>query len=82
MLGSAIEEFLTFKRGSEGGEASSAAASSAAIKGVVAATSPGKAARTAGGKVAHWFTGGNKEDQQNDSCEASLCSSLKDLFVK
>lgn len=76
MLGSAIEEFLTFKRGNEG--ETSSGSSSSGIKG---ATSPGKA-RTAGGKVAHWFSGGNKEDQQSDSCEPSLCSSLKDLFVK
>lgn len=75
MLGSAIEEFLTFKRGNEVAEAT-------ASPGIKGATSPGKARTSAGGKVAHWFSGGNKEDQQNDSCEPSLCSSLKDLFVK
>ncbi|XP_044575844.1 uncharacterized protein LOC123259406 [Cotesia glomerata] len=43
------------------------------------AVSPGKPKP---GKVASWFSGGNKEQPEAEACEASICSSLKDLFVK
>ncbi|CAD6229940.1 GSCOCG00006652001-RA-CDS [Cotesia congregata] len=65
VLGSAIEEFLT----------SQTSQSSSSGK---PAVSPGKPKP---GKVASWFSGGNKEPEA-EACEPSICSSLKDLFVK
>lgn len=66
VLGSAIEEFLTSQ--SSKSESSSGKP----------AVSPGKPKP---GKVASWFSGGNKEPEA-EACEPSICSSLKDLFVK
>ncbi|CAL7935020.1 unnamed protein product [Xylocopa violacea] len=70
VLGSAIEKILTAQRGSD------AEASSSSGKPSV---SPNKSRSS---KVASWFSSGNKEQEQTESCEPSICSSLKDLFVK
>ncbi|XP_033226678.1 uncharacterized protein LOC117179115 [Belonocnema kinseyi] len=75
VLGSAIEEFLTSQRGSDpdgSGNGNSSGKPTA---------SPGKP-RSASGKMTNWFSAGNKEEEQTESCEPSICSSLKDLFVK
>lgn len=73
MLGSAIEEFLTSQRGGD-----IEGSSNTCGKPVV---SPRKS-KTTTGKMATWFSSGNKEEDQTESCEPSICSSLKDLFVK
>ncbi|XP_008204950.1 uncharacterized protein LOC100121612 [Nasonia vitripennis] len=96
VLGNAIEEFLRSGVTGESSEASESSSNKSAIspsgKPLRGSISAGPA-----GKVAAWFTGGNassagsatsgtgnagKEDEQTDSCEPSICSSLKDLFVK
>ncbi|KAL2722519.1 hypothetical protein V1478_009382 [Vespula squamosa] len=72
VLGSAIEKILTAQRGNdtESGPSSSGKPS----------VSPNK---SRSGKMTAWFSsGGNKEQEQTESCEPSICSSLKDLFVK
>ncbi|XP_008558259.1 uncharacterized protein LOC103578834 isoform X1 [Microplitis demolitor] len=69
VLGSAIEEFLTSQRTSE---PDSPLTSSA--KPLV---SPGKLKT---GKVTSWFAG--SKEPETEACDSSLCSSLKDLFVK
>ncbi|KAI4492201.1 hypothetical protein M0802_010007 [Mischocyttarus mexicanus] len=72
VLGSAIEKILTAQRGNdtEPGTSSNGKPS----------VSPNKSKP---GKMTTWFSsGGNKEQEQTESCEASICSSLKDLFVK
>lgn len=71
MLGNAIEKILTAHRGND-----AEASGSSSVKSV----SPHKP-RTAAGKVTGWFSNGNKEQEQQD-CEPTICSSLKDLFVK
>ncbi|XP_015600532.1 uncharacterized protein LOC107270226 [Cephus cinctus] len=73
VLGTAIEEFLTAQRGND----TDASTSSTSKQGV----SPSKP-KSSPSKMASWFTGGNKEEEQTESCEQSMCSSLKDLFVK
>ncbi|XP_051174818.1 uncharacterized protein LOC127290356 [Leptopilina boulardi] len=73
VLGSAIEDFLTSQR-----ESDSEGSSNSCGKPVA---SPRKSKNTSG-KMAAWFSSGNKEEEQTESCEPSLCSSLKDLFVK
>ncbi|XP_014599351.1 PREDICTED: uncharacterized protein LOC106784391 [Polistes canadensis] len=74
VLGSAIEKILTAQRGND----TESGGSSSSVKPSV---SPNKLKP---GKMTTWFSsGGNKEQQeQTESCEASICSSLKDLFVK
>ncbi|XP_003704961.1 uncharacterized protein LOC100883180 [Megachile rotundata] len=69
VLGSAIEKILTQK----GGDAEASGSSSKA------SISPNKPKSS---KVTSWFTGSNKDQEQNESCEPSICSTLKDLFVK
>lgn len=71
VLGSAIEGFLTAQRGGELETPSSSKSGN----------SPNKP-RSSPSKVANWFSGANKEDEQTESCEPSICSTLKDLFVK
>ncbi|XP_043272480.1 uncharacterized protein kairos [Venturia canescens] len=73
VLGSAIEEFLTSQRGTESEAASTSAKP---------AVSPGKTKAGNSSKVTSWFAGGNKDEEQPENCEASICPSLKDLFVK
>ncbi|XP_077266064.1 uncharacterized protein LOC143899574 isoform X3 [Temnothorax americanus] len=70
VLGSAIEKILT--SGHRGSDAETSGSSSGKP-----AVSPNKSRAS---KVASWFTSGNKEPEQPD-CE-SICSTLKDLFVK
>ncbi|KAK2575568.1 hypothetical protein KPH14_011283 [Odynerus spinipes] len=74
VLGSAIEKILTAQRGGNEAECSGTSSSSKP------SVSPNKPRP---GKVAAWFSSaGNKEQEQTESCEPSICSSLKDLFVK
>ncbi|XP_071581645.1 uncharacterized protein [Temnothorax nylanderi] len=70
VLGNAIEKILT--SGHRGSDAETSGSSSGKP-----AVSPNKSRAS---KVASWFTSGNKEPEQPD-CE-SICSTLKDLFVK
>lgn len=70
MLGSAIEKILTAHKGNDAETPGSSSGKQA--------VSPNK---SRAGKVASWFSSGNKEQEQPD-CEPSICSSLKDLFVK
>ncbi|KAG7208425.1 hypothetical protein KM043_014655 [Ampulex compressa] len=70
VLGTAIEKILTAQRGGE---------AEASGSGGKPAVSPNKPRSS---KVASWFSSGNKEQEQPESCEPSICSSLKDLFVK
>ncbi|XP_011136876.1 uncharacterized protein LOC105181663 [Harpegnathos saltator] len=72
VLGSAIEKILTAHKGAD---AEAPAASSSGKPSM----SPNK---PRSGKVASWFSSGNKEQEQPPDCEPSICSSLKDLFVK
>ncbi|CAK9821566.1 hypothetical protein ANTRET_LOCUS274 [Anthophora retusa] len=70
VLGTAIEKILTAQRGSDAEPSGSTGKAS---------VSPNKPRSS---KVASWFSGSNKDEEQNESCEPSICSSLKDLFVK
>ncbi|XP_031849958.1 uncharacterized protein LOC116435020 [Nomia melanderi] len=71
VLGSAIEKILTAQKGSDSEASGSTGKPS---------VSPNK--QKASSKVTSWFSGNAKEQEQNESCEQSICSSLKDLFVK
>ncbi|XP_066584191.1 uncharacterized protein kairos isoform X2 [Prorops nasuta] len=71
VLGSAIEKILTAQIGNDSDPGSSSSGKPA--------VSPNKS-KTA--KLANWFSGGNNKQDQNEPCEPSICSSLKDLFVK
>ncbi|XP_036147993.1 uncharacterized protein LOC105837325 isoform X1 [Monomorium pharaonis] len=70
VLGNAIEKILTSGHRGNDAEASGSSSGKPAV-------SPNKSRAS---KVASWFTSGNKEQEQPD-CE-SICSTLKDLFVK
>lgn len=70
VLGSAIEKILTAQKGSDSEPSRSAGKPS---------VSPNKPRSN---KVASWFSSGNKEQEQTESCEPSIRASLKDLFVK
>ncbi|KZC12334.1 PREDICTED: uncharacterized protein LOC107190434 [Dufourea novaeangliae] len=70
VLGTAIEKVLTANKGND------AVASGSSGK---PAVSPNK---QKSGKVTTWFSGNTKEQEQTETCEQSICSSLKDLFVK
>ncbi|CAK9807323.1 hypothetical protein ANTPLA_LOCUS5327 [Anthophora plagiata] len=70
VLGTAIEKILTAQRGSDAESSGSTGKAS---------VSPNKPRSS---KVANWFSSSNKDEEQNESCEPSICSSLKDLFVK
>ncbi|XP_018057878.1 PREDICTED: uncharacterized protein LOC108693445 isoform X1 [Atta colombica] len=70
VLGNAIEKILTSGHRGNDAEASSSSSGKASV-------SPNKSRVS---KVAGWFTSGNKEQEQSD-CD-SICSTLKDLFVK
>lgn len=75
VLGSAIEKILTAQRGSN--ETESVSGSSTGSKPSVSPNKPRPSKMTA------WFSSaGNKEAEQTEACEPSICSSLKDLFVK
>ncbi|KAF7990873.1 hypothetical protein HCN44_000678 [Aphidius gifuensis] len=71
VLGTAIEEFLTSQRSND-------VSTSINTKTTI---SSGKQKTN---KVTSWFVGNNnnKEDEKTEPCEPSICSSLKDLFVK
>ncbi|XP_059613517.1 uncharacterized protein LOC132259776 [Phlebotomus argentipes] len=71
MIGSAIEGFL--RRGS--------GSSSSSSKGAIPKENA-RGKKPAGSKSpSMWFSKGD-EDDSKDSCDSSLCSTLKDLFVK
>lgn len=74
LLGSAIEERLTSQRGADP-DAGGPSIGKTAL-------SPGKQKPGSSAKVANWFAAGNKEEDQAEACEPSICPSLKDLFVK
>ncbi|XP_011867503.1 PREDICTED: uncharacterized protein LOC105561796 isoform X2 [Vollenhovia emeryi] len=70
VLGNAIEKILTSTHRGSDAEASGSSSGKPSV-------SPNKSRAS---KVAGWFTSGNKEPEQPD-CD-SICSTLKDLFVK
>ncbi|KMQ96096.1 hypothetical protein RF55_3643 [Lasius niger] len=70
VLGSAIEKILTSTHRGNDAEVSGSSSGKPSV-------SPNK---SRGGKVTSWFSSGNKEQEQAD-CD-SICSTLKDLFVK
>ncbi|XP_050453425.1 uncharacterized protein LOC126852554 isoform X2 [Cataglyphis hispanica] len=70
VLGNAIEKILTSTHRGNDAEISGSSSGKPSV-------SPNKS-RT--GKVTSWFSSGNKEQEQAD-CD-SICSTLKDLFVK
>lgn len=70
VLGNAIEKILTSTHRGSDAEASGSSSGKPSV-------SPNKSRAS---KVASWFTSGNKEQEQSD-CD-SICSTLKDLFVK
>ncbi|XP_078046829.1 uncharacterized protein LOC144475122 isoform X2 [Augochlora pura] len=71
VLGTAIEKILTAQKGNDS-EASGSSSGKPSV-------SPNKQKTS---KVTSWFSGNAKEQEQTESCEQSICSSLKDLFVK
>lgn len=73
-LGNAIEVFL--RRGGEGETAAEAVKTGAVPK---TGTSLGRYDSSKG--KTGWFANKN-EDETNEACDSSLCSTLKDLFVK
>ncbi|XP_035908150.1 uncharacterized protein LOC118510436 isoform X1 [Anopheles stephensi] len=76
MIGHAIENFIT-------GSSSSSSSSSASKKGAGGAKD-GAAGRSGGKKssTSSWFGKADEDEDSNDTCDSSLCSTLKDLFVK
>ncbi|XP_058799276.1 uncharacterized protein LOC131668836 [Phymastichus coffea] len=89
VLGNAIEEFLrsgvTANESPEAQDASKVLSPGKPPRGGKVATWFGGAAGTSSGSsvaAATTPTAGGKEAEQTDSCEPSICSSLKDLFVK
>ncbi|XP_050076020.1 uncharacterized protein LOC126563416 [Anopheles maculipalpis] len=77
MIGHAIENFIT---GSSSSSSSSGKKSSAAGGG----GKDGTGGRTGGKKssTSSWFGKADEDEDSNDTCDSSLCSTLKDLFVK
>ncbi|XP_052900919.1 uncharacterized protein LOC128307212 [Anopheles moucheti] len=76
MIGHAIENFIT---GSSSSSSSSGKKSSAAGGG-----KDGAGGRTGAKKssTSSWFGKADEDEDSNDTCDSSLCSTLKDLFVK
>ncbi|KNC26215.1 hypothetical protein FF38_05393 [Lucilia cuprina] len=91
VIGSAIEGFL--RKNSASGPSGSEAASTSRSKSTKGAvpkdygssrrtrTTPQAQAANAVRSTLNWFGKGD-EDDSKDTCDASLCSTLKDLFVK
>ncbi|XP_011504661.1 PREDICTED: uncharacterized protein LOC105367591 [Ceratosolen solmsi marchali] len=96
ILGNAIEEFL--RSSGVSNEISETLDNTNTLRKSPGKPTKGGPASGSTSKVTTWFTNdnlsdtsnitggattsGNKEDEQSDSCEPSICSSLKDLFVK
>ncbi|XP_040173539.1 uncharacterized protein LOC120906137 isoform X1 [Anopheles arabiensis] len=79
MIGHAIENFIT------GSSSSSASSSSGGKKSSAGGKEGGTGRSTAGAKksvTSSWFGKADEDEDSNDACDSSLCSTLKDLFVK
>lgn len=70
MIGSAIEGFL---RGASGSSSKSPSTSKNSSK---------EPSKTKKNSVTSWFSKTEEEDSSGDTCDNSLCATLKDLFVK
>uniref|UniRef100_A0A182N183 Uncharacterized protein n=1 Tax=Anopheles dirus TaxID=7168 RepID=A0A182N183_9DIPT len=80
MIGHAIENFIT---GSSSSSSSGSAASSSGKKSSAAGGSKdGAAGRAKKSAASSWFGKADEDEDSNDTCDSSLCSTLKDLFVK
>jgi hypothetical protein len=82
VLGSAIEVFLV-RRGS--GNDSSGGTSPQNSKVSPTKNSGKSLSRSAGAGTSSWFSGNNEVEDEagaSDTCDTSICSTLKDLFVK
>lgn len=77
-LGSAIEVFL--RRGGEA-ETVEASPASSSKTGAVPKTTTTLGKFSSGKAKSGWFSN-KSEDDSNETCDSSLCSTLKDLFVK
>ncbi|GAB0096006.1 uncharacterized protein DMENIID0001_114540 [Sergentomyia squamirostris] len=75
MIGSAIEGFL--RRGS-----GASTSSSSSSKGAIPKEPTTRSKKTTGSKSPSLWFSKTDEDDTKDSCDSSLCSTLKDLFVK
>lgn len=85
VIGNAIEGFLRKSsgrvRGSKESRAKKESAAAAAASGGNGASGSGGGAGGSATRSSFWFGKGD-EDDSKDTCESSLCSTLKDLFVK
>uniref|UniRef100_A0A182QZG7 Uncharacterized protein n=1 Tax=Anopheles farauti TaxID=69004 RepID=A0A182QZG7_9DIPT len=78
MIGHAIENFIT-------GSGSSSSGSSSGKKSATgggAGSKDGSAGRSKKSSTSGWFGKADEDEDSNDTCDSSLCSTLKDLFVK
>ncbi|XP_041765438.1 uncharacterized protein LOC121590072 isoform X2 [Anopheles merus] len=81
MIGHAIENFITGSSSSS----PSASSSSGGKKSSAGGKEGGTGRSTAGAKksvTSSWFGKADEDEDSNDTCDSSLCSTLKDLFVK
>uniref|UniRef100_A0A182RHH7 Uncharacterized protein n=1 Tax=Anopheles funestus TaxID=62324 RepID=A0A182RHH7_ANOFN len=78
MIGHAIENFIT------GSSSSSSSSSSGKKSSASGGGKDGAGGRTGGKKssTSSWFGKADEDEDSNDACDSSLCSTLKDLFVK
>uniref|UniRef100_A0A182T6K9 Uncharacterized protein n=1 Tax=Anopheles maculatus TaxID=74869 RepID=A0A182T6K9_9DIPT len=78
MIGHAIENFIT------GSSSSSSSSSSSKKSSTSGGGKDGSAGRSGGKKssTSSWFGKADEDEDSNDTCDSSLCSTLKDLFVK
>uniref|UniRef100_A0AAG5DX92 Uncharacterized protein n=1 Tax=Anopheles atroparvus TaxID=41427 RepID=A0AAG5DX92_ANOAO len=80
MIGHAIENFITGSSSS-----SSASSSSSSSKKATGGGKDGSGGGRSGTKksaASSWFGKADDDEDSNDTCDSSLCSTLKDLFVK
>ncbi|KFB38918.1 AGAP000460-PA-like protein [Anopheles sinensis] len=80
MIGHAIENFIT---GSSSSSSSSSSGSSS--KKAAGGGKDGSGSGRSGAKkspASSWFGKADDDEDSNDTCDSSLCSTLKDLFVK
>ncbi|XP_053678633.1 uncharacterized protein LOC128729010 [Anopheles nili] len=77
MIGHAIENFITGSSSSSSSSSSKKGSSSAGGKDGSAGRSGAKKSSSSS-----WFGKADEDEDSNDACDSSLCSTLKDLFVK
>uniref|UniRef100_A0A182LZY2 Uncharacterized protein n=1 Tax=Anopheles culicifacies TaxID=139723 RepID=A0A182LZY2_9DIPT len=77
MIGHAIENFITGSSSSSSSSGKKSSTAGGAGKDGTGSRSGGKKSSTSS-----WFGKADEDEDSNDTCDSSLCSTLKDLFVK